>query len=497
MSRRIAIVVLMCVVGCDSPDETQALQPEQESPARQASETSDSSDSPNEDKDATGGQVEDEDVADEEESDREVRDDRGDQEEDEPESAVAVVDEPAVVETLCGGRDPCQEIAAFDAGIVDTRSLTVFEVALHDRGEEGRQPNLDDCAPFEYWLVESEEGQMVDHTKLRRLCNDGYGIRRLGEDDVEVADNAFSHHQSGGSNWMWAASDIIQLAPLKVIEEHRSGYWTLGPNRRDQSWDWTGPGGHTEWTAPHCGDQEGELGPGEIPEHGTYHYDQLMQIELDDDFRDGGWRETEFGDCSTLVDSGPRGDDAGGGFVVHGDPGDGDKASFRAVMGSSTELFLEIRDTEWVVGADSWIYDDHVEIWTGPQTDYSMSCLEPDAPSQWGISLFDDAIYPGYNDPLPEALDVQRHLVGGDDPEMIRMKITFESSPDAVTIVYSDTEDGERQERLIATSDLRHGDAASLGAINEISPDDARCDVVDGRLSFDDVRSFDPVPTAY
>lgn len=403
----------------------------------------------------------------------------------------------AVVDELCDDREPCNVMNRWDAGEVDGTSMMVFELALHDRGDEGRTPDLHDCAPFEYWLVESRDGEWIDYNRLQEVCNDGYGARGMGEDSIDVDDNTFAHSQHGGSNWMWSITAVLELSPLQVVEHHRSGSFVLDVNRRSESWDWTRPAGGVTWTAPRCDEREDKEGYGTKPEHGEYRFDFLMQIEVDDAFRDGGWKTTGLNDCSLQVDS--RGNDAGddsedfgSGYVIHGDPADPSEASFRAVMDEEATLYLEIRDAEWITGADRWIHDDHVEIWTGSATGYMNHCLETDEPSQWGIALFDDEVYPGYNDPDPEAISVQRHLVGDDeDPDAVRMKIEFSSTPEAVTVVYSDTEDGNGQDRLIATSDLRHGDAASLGKTREISSGEARCTIVDGELEFEDLRTFE------
>lgn len=485
--RRIALIVLvLTVLACDEPDaESAATAEEPVSTEGGADESS----------------------GDDMREDREKRSDDPDvgqdQQREETASHEPVDDISAVLEALCDDREPCEEMDRWQAGRVDATSLTVFELALHDRGEEGREPNLHDCAPFEYWLVESRDGAMTDHIRLQRVCNDGYGARGMGEDGVEVERNRFVHTQTGGSNWMWNTSNVVRLSPLRVLEEHRSGEWALDVNRKSESWDWTRPAGGVNWTAPHCDEREEDGGRhGYEPEHGEYRFDYLMQIQLDDPFRDRQWRTTNLEGCSLQVDS--RGNDLdaddgeqfGSGYVTHGEPTDPGEASFRAVMGSESTLYLEIQDSEWITGADRWIHDDHVEIWTGPFIGYMTHCLEPDAPSQWGVSLFEDAVHSGYNDPDPDALSVQRHEVGdGDDPDAVRIKIEFETPPEALTVVYSDTDDGESQDRLIATSELRHGDAASLGQTREIAPDEARCRIVDGQLVFEDRREFEAATT--
>ena len=54
--------------------------------------------------------------------------------------------------------------------------------------------------------------------------------------------------------------------------------------------------------------------------------------------------------------------------------------------------------------------------------------------------------------------------------------------PFGLTLVYSDGDDGESQERLLATSQLRHGVWYSLGDSVEVDRTRVRCEVAGGQL---------------
>lgn len=484
-----AAILLVTPLGCDdnsepqpdeAPDQPEATAPTEPTDGEKAPETEDpeETDETNDNGAATDPAEPTEEAAPEAPEDRDDGDDLDD---------VALPS--SALDRICDDRTPCEKMRQWDAGTDDETALTVVEIALHDRGNEGRQPDRLDCAPFEYWVVQAEDDEVVDKHHVRRICNDGYGARGFGHDTISVEDNTLEHTQTGGSSWIWTRTEILQLVPPRVVEEHVSGELALDINYEDDVWNWDRPGGGVEWNAPRCDERNGpEQRP---PEAGPYHYAHLMQIELEDSFREGDWKTTELGDCSLRVDAAGRGDDYDGGFVVHGDAADPRAAKFRAVMGSPTELFVEIRDAEWIDGADNWIYDDHLEIWTGDRFRYANECLDLSDPVQWGVALFDDELHPGYGDPEQPPFDVQRHEVrDGDEVERVRMKIEFESEPDALTVVYSDTEDGDSQQRLIATSDLDHGDPASLGRLRNIRSYQAGCRIEDGSLVFEDRREF-------
>jgi hypothetical protein len=59
-----------------------------------------------------------------------------------------------------------------------------------------------------------------------------------------------------------------------------------------------------------------------------------------------------------------------------------------------------------------------------------------------------------------------------------------------VTLVYSDSDDGRRQERLIATSALEFGHAWTLGEAWAPPPNRVRCEAKDGVLQFQDMQVF-------
>lgn len=81
---------------------------------------------------------------------------------------------------------------------------------------------------------------------------------------------------------------------------------------------------------------------------------------------------------------------------------------------------------------------------------------------------------------------------------VMRFKITlpktFTSPNDdawKITVAYSDSDDGKRQKRIIATSQLKLGSLATLGGIHDVQPQIGVCRREAGELRPTDTRTFD------
>lgn len=373
----------------------------------------------------------------------------------------------------CAHRPGCRIAQRLPAGEAEGRPLTVLRVAVDPRDVAEAPPDItygnDECVPYEWWLVHGERAR-----KLIRLCNDGYGAAGLGEDHVDVGPNRFEHVQSGGSSWRGSERTLLQLAPLRLLATGNDGYWTLGSNEQSCTWDRTTWRGGCTWSAPRCDAQGDPPADPDGADRGGGAFQWLPAPSLPDPWRAGGWKQSSLGTCAAEAE-----------HTVHGEAGAPGDARLRAVLGPEGELYVEVEDDRWQRGAKSWLHDDHLEVWVGPAFSYMDHCLARDAkPLQWGIGVLDDRIHPAFGKPARRPT-VERVTVG-DPPTAVRLKIRLPAAPEAITVVYSDSDDGARQERLLATSALRHGDATTLGRPRPISPDDAVCAVEAGRLDFRD-----------
>ncbi len=372
---------------------------------------------------------------------------------------------------LCAGRPRCRVAQELPAGRdAAGRPLTVVRLALdlRDTGAEPPGADLERCVPYEWWLRRGGESRA-----LLRVCNDGYGAAGMGEDAVEVTPNRFTYAQHGGSSWRWTTTRVLQLAPLRPLSEATEGSWTLGLNEESCAWDRTAWKGSCRWTAPPC-DAEGNPVNADDGGGPAYAYRRIPLPALPPGWRTDGWRAAALGTCAAEAE-----------HQVHAAAAaKGPAPKLRVVAGPEDELYVEVEDDVWQKGAPSWIHDDHVEVWAGEGAGYMDHCLTAGErrPVQWGIGLFEPWVRPGFGDPksLPA---VERAVL----PGRVRLKIRLPAAAEGVTVVYSDSDDGRTQGRLIATSALRHGDGASLGRRLPIPADDAVCVVRDGRLDFEDV----------
>jgi hypothetical protein len=81
-----------------------------------------------------------------------------------------------------------------------------------------------------------------------------------------------------------------------------------------------------------------------------------------------------------------------------------------------------------------------------------------------------------------------------------RLKIKIPAGGGNVTLVYSASDDGKEQKRLIATSTVRLGWAATLGVFREVKPEEATCIMRDKRLETKlapPVKNRDPETAVY
>jgi hypothetical protein len=149
-------------------------------------------------------------------------------------------------------------------------------------------------------------------------------------------------------------------------------------------------------------------------------------------------------------------------------------------------LFVEIADDRWTSGGKTWVKEDHVELWMAQSRTVvdAHECdprPESDPSRQWGIRISDGSVFPGFGAPAPLAgVEVVR------SGRVARVRIPIadwikgEDDENALAVVYSDSDDGLRQKRLIATSQVERGQELTLGHVRRIEEDEATC-VVRGK----------------
>ncbi|WNG61609.1 hypothetical protein F0U59_48020 [Archangium gephyra] len=382
---------------------------------------------------------------------------------------------------LCAKREPCRVVETLDAGKdAQGRSLQVKHLSLGwadvdtaaeligrkfgpgNRKQEGSRAE-GQCEALEWWLVRPSQPAQL----LLSVCNDGYGSAGVGEDSVTVADNRFTHEQNGGSRQRWSVSRTLQLSPLRqVIEGHRS---TDGMDAEQKEsgdyWDAEQLRGEVVRAAPECEPGQASLGERTLP--------FLPQVQVDKAYLEGGWKQAGLGACGFEA----------GNFLL-GTQDDPKDAGLKALLVAPDTLLVEVRDNKWTGPSAKWLNDDHVELWLAPQPPQELTgCGKPAAaqlPSQWGIRVADGKVFPAFGSPK-QTLQVERAELPG--KQGYRMKLKLPTPFQAISVVYSDSDSGKKQERMLATSAVKFGRPETLNPVRVVPPAEATCGVKNGELA--------------
>lgn len=335
----------------------------------------------------------------------------------------------------------------------------------------GKQDEELRCTPEEYWLIEGDNAR-----PLLALCNNGYGASGIGEDTITVEGNLFTHAQYGGSAWRWERTSILELSPLRLLSQSEITFHALREQLQHQTeWNWNTFSGTSIATLPSC-DESGE------PDDTDYEGDDvhgvlIPKVALPQVFRERDWSKTSLGTCSA--------DAAFTTFGVAGEKGDG---ALKVVASTFGELFIEVIDDTFVSNQTKWILGDHIELWLADSTGVPWeSCVGSHTGSavQYGIDVPSGVVHPAYGNPTSKLpVEVAK------DGATIRVKVKLPHSYDAVTVVYSDSDDGKKQKRLIGTSELRFAQTPTLGSFYSIPESSAICELKDALLVPMSTRAF-------
>jgi hypothetical protein len=343
-----------------------------------------------------------------------------------------------------------------------------------------RSPVSTNCAPTR---------QLLDDT-----CNNGYGFAGVGEDEISVdaATKTFTRHQSGGSNWRWDETTTLGLDPYRTVSHGKGSFWALDEGATQEDWElnYDTLQGTESWSFADCEGRrkqaeaakarDGGTDPDEYESFKTASAVIIPRVQLPRGFIDGGWRTIGVGNCGALVDGDKNG------FAVYGGTGRAADASMRVVASNDGVLFVEVADDRWTRAGKSWVKEDHIELWLAPPGISPTQGMcdrapTPDPSRQWGIRISDGQVFAGFGSPeLLAGVEVVRS--GGTARARIPIADWLKQDDDSnsVTVVYSDSDDGLRQKRLIATSQVERGQELTLGHVRRIEEDEATC-VVRGK----------------
>lgn len=323
---------------------------------------------------------------------------------------------------------------------------------------------------FETWLVTAPPG---DHVERRPLTRRGAWENEDGSSPatIDVRGRWLRYSLDGThapSSWVGSFDADLGLDPPALLRESHH-YW----NRirmcplEEETWSWEAFAGGTVWQGEACGDAEA---------CDRHEYALVPAVAADAAFAESGWKDTALGACALDVDG-----SKGHGFGTFGKTRGRADSFFRAVFVGDV-LFVEIHDDVFTGPNANWVNEDHLEVWTAAESASFMDGCpfgdeQASRPRQWGIGVVDGRVSSGSGKPT-DTLQVERVTV---DAHTARMRVALPASG-AVTVVYSDSDDGKKQKSLLATSKLSFGDASTLGAVKKVDAARARCVVTGGKL---------------
>jgi hypothetical protein len=382
---------------------------------------------------------------------------------------------------LCARREPCRVEETLDAGKdAQGRAVQVKRVSLGWADEEtgtrflGRKFGPGGrtvegsrvegrCEAAEWWLVRPSQPAQL----LLSVCNDGYGSAGVGEDQVTVTDNYFTHEQTGGSRERWTTARTLQLSPLRLVSEStRSTDSAAEENKEDGDfWSHEQLRGEVIRAAPTCEAGETSLGERTLP--------YLPQVQVDKAYLASGWKQAGLGECAFEA----------GSFLL-GTQNDPKDAGLKAVLVAPDTLLVEVHDDKWTGPSAKWLNDDHVELWLAPEAPQELTgCGKPtkeQLPVQWGIRIADGQVFPAYGSPKQPPQVERAELPGGRGS---RLKVKLPMPFKGISVVYSDSDSGKKQELMVATSPVKFGRPETLNPVRVVAPEAITCGVKGGELS--------------
>jgi len=395
-----------------------------------------------------------------------------------PASAADVSD--AQKAAMCQARKTCAIAPSLHkAGSSAAGTLSVAELhfGIADKPDDGPEEGCIGAdyetrdGGVEYWRLEGAEPPRL----LLRLCNDGYGAAGVGEDEVTVAENRFTHSQNGGSASRWEETTTESLSPLRLVNLRSCSFHSLIPgsgrladidpiarivrsvtvrtdpakaeDESDENGadvacpDWPEKVAFTPTPA------EGLMAGYNLPVHN-------MAGDASSDLPSDGWA---LGNCGFAMAT-----DGRNGFIVFGQPAaPTEAAEITALAVSDNDLVLQVYDPTAAAAAaaaagKSWIHAPHLELWLAPDWDKETNPPPDDNLRQIGIDL-DGKVYAakGGKDALPEVERWQARDAAGHPVVVLRVSWAQDSYPflAGLGLIYSQASGG-KQVRLVANTGI-------------------------------------------
>lgn len=412
-----------------------------------------------------------------------------------PVAAFAAPD-AAQTAAICGQRASCKVEKTYDAGkSPDGAALSVVQIrlGLADKPKDQDEGCINDNARdggTEYWLLQGTAAPK----QVLQLCNDGYGMAGVGEDEVEVGPNRLIHHQYGGSSWRWSMDVTYSLAPFRAMTEQDCSYHNVS----EQSGTLTDIDYRTRLVRALAKDSTvRDIGMGcplwPKPPQAFAARTDAETVGAYPVVAPGLPGKATIPAGTALGNCIPGMTTAGdNGFIVWGKPAAADQAAeIRTIGVGSNTLIVQVFDPVPAAApaGGSWIHQPHLEIWVGQNSDEISTMLPLGQMTQTGITL-DGAVHRGVGKASPSP-KVERWAARDErnrPATVLRLVWPDEYALiNGVTVVYSQAEAG-KQARLVATAGFANNrpiyvpDMLTLSGRPSTS-DRGLCQVRDGRLT--------------
>jgi hypothetical protein len=390
-------------------------------------------------------------------------------------------DDATVLAALCPRGHRCRVESRTSAGRdADGLDLVVTRVKVLDQAVGDRPADHPEgpCLLEPVGVFRLRNGVVVSHEPIMTLYQQSkcwYGPGP-GDEELTVEKGRAVFDIDGGTSWRWSDHNVWALSPrVTLVSTEHEEWHNFSVIHSVVRTDRLSDRSEVIWRSPVCGREPEEVGGGGAVEGdpSVYRYLVIPRSRRSAAATGDGWRQDR--DDLRWVDVDSSG---ASGYVVHGKRGEAGDARLRVTAPDRRLLLVDVADDRVVPVADSWVHADHLELWGTPDAPGPLAhCLErrrpppddadeaPVGPAwQWGVML-DGAIHPGAGHPPAAPIVEVAELDTRSWGKVRRFRIELPKTVDAVTVVYSDSDDGLTQKRLIGTSRLRFGDAASLGAI--------------------------------
>jgi hypothetical protein len=392
--------------------------------------------------------------------------------------APQVPDNATVLAALCPRGRRCRVVDRTSAGTdAEGQELVVARVRVLGKGV-GDPKREEPCLLEPVGVFRLRESVVVSSQRIITLYQESecwYGSSG-GDETLGVGQGRATFSSEGGTSWRWRQERIWALSPtVELISEEHEGWHNFGVTHELSRTDHRRQRTEVVWRTPTCGHEPEEAGGGSDPQGDPTAYRYLV-IPRSRGGATADWKGDQAGRRWLEMDATGE-----GGYLLHGPPGASSDARLRVTAPARDTLLVDVFDDHYVAEAPSWIHADHLELWgTARASSYMDECLirkppSPDAAAdgqpvgrawQWGVML-DGSVKPGAGHP-PVAPTVEVATVeAGPWGKGVRFRVRLPAHLEAVSVVYSDSDDGLTQKRLIGTSRVRFGDAASLGRIEK------------------------------